>query len=163
MVENEGDDDGTFETSVYSNGTAMGENTAVEIPEQEQRRVSFTVRFDSPGVYAVKLNSTVVGNVTVQAANGTGNTTANATATETITATNGSTNTTVPPTPAPTATATQTDTPAATLTDSDTEETHVSEVQTGTTAGSAPGFGAASVVVSMSLLLGWLAYRRPDE
>lgn len=175
-VENDGDEDGTFEGYVSSNGTAMGANTTVEIPEREERQVNVTVRFDSPGVYAVSLNSTAVGTVTVRAANVTGNTTANATGNETTnTTTNGTVNATGTATPertasttdadptTETATATETATPAATATDSEGEATPASGIQTATTDGSGPGFGAASVAVSLSLLLGWLGYRRPDE
>lgn len=174
-VENDGDEDGTFEGTVYSNGTSMGANTTVEIPNQKERMVNFTVRFDLPGTYAVSLNSTAVGNVTVRgatAANATANATGNMTTNVTgKTTANVTTNATVTPTqeltdtatPTTTEISTQTATPAGKTTDSGSEEVPESGIQTATTDESGPGFGAATVAVSLSLLLGWLGYRRPDE
>ncbi|MFU1779924.1 cohesin domain-containing protein [Haloarcula japonica] len=166
-IENDGDDDGTFEARVYDNGTVTGANASLEIPEGEQRQVNLTVRFNSSGVHAVKLNTTNVGNVTVRAANSTTNGTMNATRNET---TNGTATATVSPTSDSTASATVTDTETATAsqtaaqtTASDTgtgTTTSVSETRATTTDGSGPGFSLAAVVVSLSLLLGWLGYRR---
>lgn len=161
-IENDGDEDGTFEARVYDNGTVMDTNASVDIPDGEQRQVNLTVRFNSSGVHAVKLNTTSVGNVTVRAANSTTNVTANSTTNETMT-----------PMPNSTATATVAGTETITATQIDTQttpsntvteaSTPVSGVQTATTDGSGPGFGPAAVVGSLSLLLGWLGYRRDGE
>ena len=165
-IENDGDEDGTFEARVYDNGTVTDTNASVEIPEGEQRRVNLTVRFNSSGIHAVKLNITSVGNVTVRAANSTTNVTANSTTNVTANATMTSipnSTATVTVTDAETVTATQTDTqtpPSNTVTEASTP---ASGVQTATTDGSGPGFGPAAVVVSLSLLLGWLGYRREGE
>ena len=110
--------------------------------------------YDFFGVHAVTHNTTAVGTVTVRAANSTTNVTASATATST-------------PEPTATATATvtavQTDTSAMSATPTDDETTPESVVQTATTDGSGPSFGPAAVVVSLSLLLGWLGYRREGD
>jgi hypothetical protein len=161
-IENDGDEDGTFEARVYDNGTVMDTNASVDIPDGEQRQVNLTVRFNSSGVHAVKLNTTSVGNVTVRAANSTTNVTANSTTNETMT-----------PMPNSTATATVAGTETITATQIDTQttpsntvteaSTPVSGVQTATTDGSGPGFGPTAVVGSLSLLLGWLGYRRDGE
>jgi len=161
-IENDGDEDGTFEARVYDNGTVMDTNASVDIPAGEQRQVNLTVRFNSSGVHAVKLNMTSVGNVTVRATNSTTNVTANSTTNETMT-----------PMPNSTATATVAGTETITATQIDTQttpsntvteaSTPASGVQTATTDGSGPGFGPAAVVGSLSLLLGWLGYRRDGE
>jgi hypothetical protein len=161
-IENDGDEDGTFEARVYDNGTVMDTNASVDIPDGEQRQVNLTVRFNSSGVHAVKLNTTSVGNVTVRAANSTTNVTANSTTNETMT-----------PMPNSTATATVAGTETITATQIDTQttpsntvteaSTPASGVQTATTDGSGPGFGPTAVVGSLSLLLGWLGYRRDGE
>ncbi|WP_123624043.1 cohesin domain-containing protein [Halorubrum sp. CSM-61] len=143
-VENDGDEDGTFEGIVYGNGTAMGANTTVAVPEREDRRVNVTVRFDSPGVYAVSLNSTAVGNVSVRAANDTDDATANDTDDTTANDTDDTT---------------ANDTDDATANDTDDATAN----DTAATDDSSPGFGAASVAVSLSLLLGWLGYRRRTD
>ena len=165
-VENDGDGDGTFEARVYDNGTLMETTASVEIPDGEQRRVNLTVRFNSSGVHAVKLNTTAVGNVTVRAANSTTDVTANTTGNESM-------NETVNATATPDSTTTVTDTETVTATQTDTQtplsntateaSTPASGIQTATTDGSGPGFGPAAVVVSLSLLLGWLGYRRDGE
>jgi hypothetical protein len=173
-IENDGDEDGTFEARLYNNGTAIGSNATVEIPEGEERQVNLTARFNSSGVHAVKLNTTAVGNVTVRTANsttnmtanGTGNETRNSTANETTNATETSTpdaTATVTATDAQTATTTQTDTPTTGVTDDVDEATATSEIQTATTDGSGPGFSVAGMVVSLSLLLSWLGYRREKD
>jgi len=175
-IENDGDDDGTFEARVYNNGTAMGSNTTVEISDGERRQVNLTVRFNSSGVHAVGLNSTAVGNVTVRAANGTTNGTTNTTGNGTANSTaNETTDATAMATPEPTATATGTATETQTVTEvqtdasttpataTDAETTPKSGIQTATTDGSGPGFGTAAVVVSLSLLLTWLGYRREGD
>ncbi|WP_058994066.1 cohesin domain-containing protein [Haloarcula sp. CBA1127] len=169
-IENGGDEDGTFEARVYDNGTVTGTNASLEIPEGEQRRVNLTVRFNSSGVHTVKLNTTSVGNVTVRAANSTTDGTTNATGNKTTT---GTATVTVPSTPDSTASATVTDTKTATTsqaagqttaTEAETGRTTPSpDTQTPTTDGSGPGFSLAAVVVSLSLLLGWLGYRREGE
>jgi len=161
-IENDGDEDGTFEARVYDNGRVMDTNASVDIPDGEQRQVNLTVRFNSSGVHAVKLNMTSVGNVTVRATNSTTNVTANSTTNETMT-----------PMPNSTATATVAGTETITATQIDTQttpsntvteaSTPASGVQTATTDGSGPGFGPAAVVGSLSLLLGWLGYRRDGE
>ncbi|NHX40078.1 MULTISPECIES: cohesin domain-containing protein [Haloarcula] len=169
-IENAGDGDGTFEARVYNNGTVTGTNASVEIPNGEQRQVNLTVRFNSSGVHAVKLNTTSVGNVTVRAANSTTDGTTNATGNKTTT---GTATVTVPSTPDSTASATVTDTKTATTSQA-AGQTTASEAETGTTTpssdtqtpttdGSGPGFSLAAVVVSLSLLLGWLGYRREGE
>ncbi|MFY4811619.1 hypothetical protein ACOJIV_02780, partial [Haloarcula sp. AONF1] len=169
-IENDGDDDGTFEARVYDNGTVTGTNASLEIPEGEQRQVNLTVRFNSSGVHAVKLNTTNVGNVTVRTANSTTNGTMNATGNETI---SGTTTATVSSIPDSTASTTVTDTETDTTTQTGAETTasdagtgtttFASETQTTTTDSSGPGFDLAAVVVSLSLLLGWLGYRRDGE
>jgi len=169
-IENAGDGDGTFEARVYDNGTVTGTNASVEIPNGEQRQVNLTVRFNSSGVHAVKLNTTSVGNVTVRAANSTTDGTTNATGNKTTT---GTATVTVPSTPDSTASATVTDTKTATTSQA-AGQTTASEAETGTTTpspdtqtpttdGSGPGFSLAAVVVSLSLLLGLLGYRREGE
>ena len=161
-VENDGDGDGTFEARVYDNGTVMDTNASVEIPDGERRQVNLTVRFNSSGVHTVTLNTTTVGNVTVRAANSTANVTGNGTANETGTGTeSGATNATATATQS--ATTTQTHTETAPATDATDEATPVSGVTTATTDESGPGFGAAAAVVSLSLLLGWLGYRRETD
>jgi len=175
-IENDGDDDGTFEARVYNNGTAMDSNTTVEIPDGERRQVNLTVRFNSSGVHAVQLNSTAIGNVTVRAANSTTNGTMNATGNGTANSTaNGTTNATATSTPELTATGTgtatetqtatevQTDASTTPATATDAETTPTSGIQTATTDGSGRGFGTAAVVVSLSLLLSWLGYRREGD
>jgi len=167
-IENDGDDDGTFEARLYDNGTAIGSNATVEIPEGEQRQVNLTARFNSSGVHAVTLNTTAVGNVTVRAPNGTTNGTANATGNESVNETATATSTpdstsTATATDTQTATAVQTDTQTASATTTADETTPTSGIQTATTDGSGPGFGTAAVVVSLSLLLGWLGYRREGD
>ncbi|MHC3379058.1 cohesin domain-containing protein [Haloarcula sp. H-GB5] len=165
-IENDGDDDGTFEARVYDNGTVTGTNASLEIPEGEQRQVNLTVRFNSSGVHAVKLNTTNVGNVTVRTANSTTNGTMNTTGNETI---NGTATATVSPTPDSTASTTVTDTTTQTGAETTASDagtgttTFASETQTTTTDSSGPGFDLAAVVVSLSLLLGWLGYRRNGE
>lgn len=169
-IENDGDGDGTFEARVYDNGTVAGRNASVEIPDGEQRQVNLTVRFNTSGVHAVKLNTTSVGNVTVRAANSTTNRTTNSAGNETMTETAART---VSSTPSSTASATVTDTETATAshtaaqtTASDTETsttTPVSDTQTATTDGSGPGFSLTAVIASLSLLLGWLGHRRDGK
>ncbi|MDQ2073582.1 cohesin domain-containing protein [Haloarcula sp. NS06] len=169
-IENAGDRDGTFEARIYDNGTVTGRNASVEVPDGEQRQVNLTVRFNTSGVHAVKLNTTSVGNVTVRAANSTTNGTTNSAGNETMTETAART---VSSTPGSTASATVTDTETATAsqtaaqtTASDTgtsTTTPVSDTQTATTDGSGPGFSLTAVVVSLSLLLGWLGHRRDGK
>ncbi|GGM39620.1 cohesin domain-containing protein [Haloarcula argentinensis] len=165
-IENDGDDDGTFEARVYDNGTVTGTNASLEIPEGEQRQVNLTVRFNSSGVHAVKLNTTNVGNVTVRTANSTTNGTMNTTGNETI---SGTTTATVSSTPDSTASTTVTDTTTQTGTETTASDagtvtsTFASETQTTTTDSSGSGFDLTAVVVSLSLLLGWLGYRRNGE
>ncbi|EMA20023.1 cohesin domain-containing protein [Haloarcula argentinensis] len=165
-IENDGDDGGTFEARVYDNGTVTGTNASLEIPEGEQRQVNLTVRFNSSGVHAVKLNTTNVGNVTVRTANSTTNGTMNTTGNETI---SGTTTATVSSTPDSTASTTVTDTTTQTGTETTASDagtvtsTFASETQTTTTDSSGPGFDLTAVVVSLSLLLGWLGYRRNGE
>jgi hypothetical protein len=169
IIQNTGDEAGTFEATVYDNGTAAAVNTTVEVPDGEQRQVALTVRFDSVGVHAVALNATTVGNVTVRAANSTTNGPTNATGNETRDATAPTTETS---TPAPTASVTVTDT------ETDTAQTAVQTTasatvteatpksagtRTPTTNRSGPGFTPGAVVVSLILVLGWLSYRRAGE
>lgn len=145
VVENTGDAGGEFDTQVYVDENATEANRTVAVEAGQRREVNLSLRFESPGTYAVAVNDTAVGNVTVQEAN---------------------TPSASPPTTTATTDATPTSDSPATLTveegtsSSATATTATEPESTERTAESAPGFGFGVTAGAIVSLAGWLRLRR---